>query len=91
MKARSRAFRFMGLPALERANCSSPAMLNIAVIGSGPAGMYLVEALTKSSAGAVQIDVIDRLPTPYGLVRSGVANSSTKPLPAAAGRIRPQQ
>lgn len=48
-------------------------MLNIAVVGSGPAGMYLVEALTKASAGAVQVDVIDRLPTPYGLIRSGVA------------------
>lgn len=48
-------------------------MLHIAVVGSGPAGMYLVEALTKASAGAVQVDVIDRLPTPYGLIRSGVA------------------
>jgi ferredoxin--NADP+ reductase len=53
-------------------------MLNVAVVGSGPAGLYTAEALVKQ-AGAlpvpvpVQVDVIDRLPTPYGLVRYGVA------------------
>jgi NADPH-dependent glutamate synthase beta subunit-like oxidoreductase len=46
---------------------------HIAVVGSGPAGMYLVEALLKLLPGPLAIDVIDRLPTPYGLVRSGVA------------------
>jgi ferredoxin/flavodoxin---NADP+ reductase len=53
-------------------------MLNIAVIGSGPAGLYAAEALVKQAAAlpspvAVRVDVIDRLPTPYGLVRYGVA------------------
>jgi ferredoxin/flavodoxin---NADP+ reductase len=53
-------------------------MLNVAVVGSGPAGLYTAEALVKQ-AGAlpvpvpVRVDVIDRLPTPYGLVRYGVA------------------
>ena len=53
-------------------------MLNVAVVGSGPAGLYAAEALVKQSAAlpspvTVRVDVIDRLPTPYGLVRYGVA------------------
>jgi ferredoxin--NADP+ reductase len=46
--------------------------LNVAVVGSGPAGMYLVEALHKLLP-RLAVDVIERLPTPFGLVRSGVA------------------
>jgi ferredoxin/flavodoxin---NADP+ reductase len=53
-------------------------MLNVAVVGSGPAGLYAAEALVKQAAALptpvpVRVDVIDRLPTPYGLVRYGVA------------------
>src|SRR5580692_6936809 len=53
-------------------------MLNVAVVGSGPAGLYAAEALIKQTAALpvpvpVRVDVIDRLPTPYGLVRYGVA------------------
>ncbi|HXF19071.1 MAG TPA: FAD-dependent oxidoreductase, partial [Streptosporangiaceae bacterium] len=52
--------------------------LQVAVVGSGPAGIYTAEALIKQAAkldppAAVQVDVLDRLPTPYGLVRYGVA------------------
>ncbi len=52
--------------------------LNVAVVGSGPAGLYTAEALIKQGAAlnpprAVLVDVLDRLPTPYGLVRYGVA------------------
>ena len=52
--------------------------LNVAVVGSGPAGLYTAEALIKQGAAldppqAVRVDVLDRLPTPYGLVRYGVA------------------
>lgn len=47
-------------------------MRHIAVIGCGPAGYYTAEALQKEFA-AVRIDMIDRLPVPYGLIRSGVA------------------
>lgn len=47
-------------------------MRHYAIVGSGPAGYYTAEALLKSVAD-VRIDVVDRLPTPYGLVRSGVA------------------
>jgi ferredoxin/flavodoxin---NADP+ reductase len=52
--------------------------LNVAVVGSGPAGLYTAEALVKQAAALpdpvrVRVDVLDRLPTPYGLVRYGVA------------------
>jgi ferredoxin--NADP+ reductase len=46
--------------------------LRIAIIGAGPSGFYAAESLLKD-AGPVSIDIIDRLPTPYGLVRHGVA------------------
>jgi ferredoxin--NADP+ reductase len=47
--------------------------LRVAVIGSGPAGMYAADALLKQSEGPVSVDIFDRLPAPYGLVRYGVA------------------
>ncbi|MCX8088287.1 MAG: FAD-dependent oxidoreductase [Meiothermus ruber] len=47
--------------------------LRVAVIGAGPSGIYATEALIKQSEVAVSVDVFDRLPTPYGLVRYGVA------------------
>jgi adrenodoxin-NADP+ reductase len=48
-------------------------MRHVAVIGSGPAGFYSAEALQKLYGDEVRIDMIDRLPVPYGLIRSGVA------------------
>ncbi len=53
-------------------------MLRVAVVGSGPAGLYTAEALVKQAAllptpVTIKVDVLDRLPTPYGLVRYGVA------------------
>lgn len=52
---------------------TSPApALKIAVVGAGPAGFYTVEALVAGNP-ACEVDLIDRLPTPYGLIRSGVA------------------
>lgn len=48
-------------------------MRHLAIIGSGPAGFYTAEAALKAFGDAVQIDIIDRLPTPYGLIRAGVA------------------
>ena len=47
-------------------------MLNVAVVGAGPAGVYATEALTRYGED-VRVDVIDGLPTPFGLVRYGVA------------------
>ncbi|MFI6515809.1 FAD-dependent oxidoreductase [Spirillospora sp. NPDC050679] len=49
------------------------APVRVAVVGSGPAGLYAAEALVKQAGGEVRVDVFDRLPTPYGLVRYGVA------------------
>lgn len=51
--------------------------LRVAVIGSGPSAFYAVEALQKSGL-SVRTDVFDRLPTPYGLVRGGVAPDHQK-------------
>ena len=48
-------------------------MRRVAVIGSGPAGYYTAESLLKRLGDEVRIDIIDRLPVPYGLIRSGVA------------------
>jgi ferredoxin/flavodoxin---NADP+ reductase len=54
----------------------------IAVIGSGPAGFYTAGHLLKSSAGGhsidFEVDMLERLPTPWGLVRSGVAPDHPK-------------
>ncbi|MGO9050514.1 MAG: FAD-dependent oxidoreductase [Streptosporangiaceae bacterium] len=52
--------------------------LEVAIVGSGPAGLYAAEALIKQAAvleppQPIRVDVLDRLPTPYGLVRYGVA------------------
>ena len=46
--------------------------LNAAIIGSGPSGFYTADSLIKSGED-VEIDIIDRLPTPFGLIRGGVA------------------
>ena len=48
-------------------------MLHVAVIGSGPAGYYCAEGLQQSLGDEVAVDLIDRLPVPYGLIRFGVA------------------
>jgi len=47
--------------------------MRIAIIGSGPAGFYAAEALLRRTDEIVHVDMFDRLPTPYGLVRGGVA------------------
>lgn len=52
--------------------------LRVAVIGSGPAAFYAVEHLFKQSGLIALIDMFDRLPTPYGLVRGGVAPDHQK-------------
>ncbi len=48
-------------------------MRHIAIIGSGPAGYYTAEAAQKKFGDDVRIDIIDRLPVPFGLIRFGVA------------------
>ncbi|GII60540.1 NADP oxidoreductase [Sphaerisporangium krabiense] len=61
--------------------------LRVAIVGSGPAGIYTAEALTKQAVEPVEIDVLDRLPTPYGLVRYGVAPDHTS-IKSIAGYLR---
>ena len=48
-------------------------MRHFAVIGSGPAGFYTAEALVKAYSDNARIDIVDRYPVPYGLIRFGVA------------------
>ncbi len=47
--------------------------ISIAIVGAGPAGYYTAEAAQKQWGEGVRIDIIDRLPTPFGLIRAGVA------------------
>ncbi|PON54962.1 Ferredoxin-NADP+ reductase, adrenodoxin-type [Trema orientale] len=51
---------------------ASSRSLRVCVVGSGPAGFYTAEKMLKAHQDA-QVDIVDRLPTPFGLVRSGVA------------------
>ena len=55
----------------------APSSLRVAIVGSGPAGFYAAESLQKAAPG-IAIDLIDRLPTPFGLVRGGVAPDHPK-------------
>eukprot|EP00240_Pyramimonas_obovata_P006666 CAMPEP_0118956050 /NCGR_PEP_ID=MMETSP1169-20130426/60997_1 /TAXON_ID=36882 /ORGANISM="Pyramimonas obovata, Strain CCMP722" /LENGTH=179 /DNA_ID=CAMNT_0006904005 /DNA_START=253 /DNA_END=789 /DNA_ORIENTATION=+ len=51
-----------------------PGPLRFCVVGSGPAGFYTADKLlTKLGEHEATVDILDRLPTPFGLVRSGVA------------------
>ncbi len=52
--------------------------LRVAIIGSGPAAFYAADSLLKRDEVQVSIDMYDRLPTPYGLVRGGVAPDHQK-------------
>ena len=52
--------------------------LRVAIIGSGPAAFYAADYLMKQAGLVAQIDMFDRLPTPYGLVRFGVAPDHQK-------------
>ena len=54
------------------------APLRVAVIGAGPAGVYTADALTRQSDVPVSVDLVDRLPTPFGLVRHGIAPDHAK-------------
>src|SRR5688572_4997750 len=52
--------------------------LRVAIIGSGPSGFYAAEYLQKQKDVIVEIDMYERLPTPFGLVRGGVAPDHQK-------------
>jgi ferredoxin/flavodoxin---NADP+ reductase len=52
--------------------------LRVAIVGAGPSGFYAAEHILKDSDLHAQVDLFDRLPTPYGLVRGGVAPDHPK-------------
>jgi ferredoxin--NADP+ reductase len=56
----------------------SDSPVRIAVVGAGPAGFYAAGHLLKDSDGRIEVDMLERLPTPWGLVRSGVAPDHPK-------------
>jgi ferredoxin--NADP+ reductase len=64
----------------------------IAIVGAGPSGCYLAQALLKAEPG-LQVDVIDALPVPYGLVRYGVAadHQGTKAVTRQFARVFERQ
>jgi len=57
---------------------STESPIRVAVIGSGPAGFYAAGHLLKASDERLEVDMLERLPTPWGLVRSGVAPDHPK-------------
>ncbi len=73
------------LPAASRAAATSMAQpgtgdhpLRVAIVGAGPAGFYAADHLLKQKDLVVEVDLLDRLPTPHGLVRVGVAPDHQK-------------
>jgi ferredoxin--NADP+ reductase len=52
--------------------------LRVAIIGAGPAAFYAADALLQNGATPVSVDMFDRKPTPFGLVRDGVAPDHQK-------------
>jgi ferredoxin--NADP+ reductase len=59
-------------------NGTPGAPLRVAVVGSGPAGFYAADHLLTDKAHSVRVDMFERLATPWGLVRSGVAPDHPK-------------
>ena len=52
--------------------------LRVAIVGAGPTGFYTADHLLRNPEVVVEVDMFDRLPTPYGLVRLGVAPDHQK-------------
>src|SRR5687767_850387 len=52
--------------------------LRVAVVGAGPAGIYAADALSRPDAVPIAVYLLDRLPTPFGLVRHGIAPDHPK-------------
>ena len=61
-----------------RRNRNGSESVRVAIIGAGPTGFYTAGHLFKQKDYVVEVDVYDRLPTPYGLVRGGVAPDHQK-------------
>jgi ferredoxin--NADP+ reductase len=52
--------------------------LRVAIVGAGPTGYYAADHILKQDGVVAEVDMLDRLPTPYGLVRAGVAPDHQK-------------
>ncbi|EEB17142.1 NADPH:adrenodoxin oxidoreductase, putative [Pediculus humanus corporis] len=59
-------------PIIRKYSCSNTSGIKICIVGSGPAGFYSAQQLIKISPNVV-VDIYERLPVPFGLVRYGVA------------------
>jgi ferredoxin--NADP+ reductase len=57
---------------------SAESPLRVAIVGAGPSGFYAAEHILKHEEVHAQVDLFDRLPTPFGLVRGGVAPDHPK-------------
>lgn len=57
---------------------AEPSIVRVAVIGSGPSGFYATDHLLKNKDYTIYVDMYERLPTPFGLVRGGVAPDHAK-------------
>jgi ferredoxin--NADP+ reductase len=61
------------------ATAGTPAQpLRVAIVGAGPTGFYAADHLLRETGMVVEVDLFDRLPTPFGLVRGGVAPDHQK-------------
>ena len=63
---------------MTRPGSSEAAPLRVAIVGAGPTGYYAADHLFRQPGLVVEIDMYDRVPTPYGLVRAGVAPDHQK-------------
>src|SRR5438876_10840317 len=52
--------------------------LRVAIVGAGPTGFYATDQLFRQPGLVAEVDMYDRVPTPYGLVRTGVARDHQK-------------
>ena len=59
-------------------NSGNAAQIRVAIIGSGPSGFYAADHLLKQLEPLIFVDMYERLPTPFGLVRGGVAPDHAK-------------
>jgi ferredoxin--NADP+ reductase len=66
------------MPDVTKPGWSGRRPLRVAVVGAGPAGIYAADALARQDDVPVAVDLIDRLPTPFGLVRHGIAPDHLK-------------
>lgn len=59
-------------------DCGKTSQVRVAIIGSGPSGFYAADHLLKQGEPQIFVDMYERLPTPFGLVRGGVAPDHAK-------------